>query len=92
METNEISLHQVKVFEQLRKIGTWTTIKDVADATGVKYRTVHAHIHRMVKLGILDLAEVFPRHRYRLSEKADKRNISYLQRLEKACDIFSDQK
>lgn len=43
---------------------------------------------KLVDLGLLDQAEVFPAHRYRLSSKADKRNKSYLQRLERAAEVF----
>jgi hypothetical protein len=41
-----------------------------------------------VDANIVDQAEVFPAHRYRLSKKARKRNINYIQRLERAAEVF----
>lgn len=89
MERNEISAHEVRVFECLRGAkGKWLTAKDVAVATEVADRTARAHLSKFVKLGIADQAEVFPAHRYRLAEKAGKRNAGYLLRIEAACEVF----
>ena len=88
MERNEVSLHEVKVYLVLKKEPAWITSKDIAKKAGVADRTARAHALRLVQLGIIDQAEVFPAHRYRLSENASKRNIGYLQRLEKACEVF----
>lgn len=51
-------------------------------------RTARQHTRRLVDLGVLDMAEVFPAHRFRLSAKADKRKRAYLARLERACEVF----
>lgn len=89
MESNEISLHQAKIFSfmQAHKL-TWHTVKDVQAATAVSPRATHNNLLRLVKLGLLDQAELYPGHRYRFSEKAAQRNLAYLQRLETACSIF----
>ena len=87
METNEVSLHQVKVFQCL-EAGEWLTSKEVAERAGVAGRTARAHLLKLVHLGIVDQAEVFPAHRYRLSEMADKRNKAYVQRLHAAMEVF----
>jgi len=84
-----VSLHEVKVFgvfESQPKI--WITSNEVASAAGVAQRTARAHCLKLTKLGMLDLAEVFPAHRYRLSAKASKRNTAYHQRLAHAKDVF----
>lgn len=91
METNEISLHQVKVYEFVAGAGKWVTAKETAEATGVKYRTVADHMKRLVGIGIFDLAELFPSHHYRLSAFAEKRNKTYLQRLVAAKAVFSNE-
>jgi predicted ArsR family transcriptional regulator len=89
METNEVSRHQVLVFRSL-KDGTWVTSKEVAERAKVAERTARAHLKRLVDLGLLDEAKVFPGHRYRLSEKAEKRNGAYVRRLEEAASVFGD--
>jgi hypothetical protein len=43
---------------------------------------------KLVNLGIFDQAEVFPAHRYRLAEMADKRNKGYALRIEQAMSVF----
>lgn len=89
METNEISLHQCKVFLAVKNAPMWITANDIAKIANVAPRTSRAHALKLVNLGIFDQAEVFPAHRYRLSEKASKRNKAYLQRIENALGIFS---
>lgn len=88
METNEVSLHQVKIFRVLESSTGWISAKEVAAAAGVADRTSRAHLLKLVNLGIADQAEVFPSHRYRLSEIADKRNKTYLQRIRQAAEVF----
>lgn len=87
MERNEISLHEAKVFQVLRA-DRWMTNHEIAAAAGVAPRTARLHTLRLQQLGIADVAEVFPGHRFRLSSKASRRNRNYLQRLEHAADVF----
>jgi hypothetical protein len=86
VERNEISIQEIKIFLALSK--EWKTNKEISKLSGVPERTVRMHTHWFVCLGISDLAEVFPGHRFRLSEKADKRNFSYFNRLEHAQTVF----
>lgn len=88
MEHNEISEHQVKIFRFMQQHKGWLTSQQVAEGAKVAARTARQHLLRLVQLGLLDQAEVFPAHRYRLSSKADKRNVAYLKRLEMACEVF----
>ena len=90
-ENNEISIHEVRIYNVLQSNQTqWITNKQIATEAKVSGRTARLHTLRLVKLGILDQAEVFPAHRYRISEKASKRNVAYVQRLEKAKEVFGD--
>ena len=91
MEQAEISEHQWKIYACLAKTQRWMTNRELATATGVSLRRVSFHTQNLVKLGILDQAEVYPGHRFRLSTKADKRNTAYLQRLQQAGEIFGYQ-
>lgn len=90
MEKNEISIHEIRVFAVLSGAkDTWMTSKEIAKlAAPISDRTVRAHTLKLVQLGLLDQAEVFPAHRYRLSPKMDKRNGSYLRRITAAADVF----
>lgn len=88
METNEISHHQFKVYDYVRLADSWLTSKEIASGTGVAERTARAHALKFVKLGIFDLAEVFPAHRYRVAKLADKRNRGMFDRLEAVREIF----
>lgn len=91
MERSEVSLHEVKVFRLLQSSPSkWFTHADIAaQVKGVAVRTIRHHTKRLVALGLLDVAEVFPAHRYRFAEKAGKRNQAMLLRLERAAEIFN---
>jgi DNA-binding IclR family transcriptional regulator len=87
MEKNEISSHEVLVYRELAK-GEWITSKAIAEAAGVAPRTARAHALKLVRLGIVDQAEVFPAHRYRLSTHAAKRNRGYADRITRAAEVL----
>jgi DNA-binding IclR family transcriptional regulator len=89
MERNEISLHQVKVYQCVAASKRWMTNAEIAHVAGVASRTARHHTKMLVTLGIFDQAEVFPTHAYRLSEKAKQRNTGYLLRLERAQEVFA---
>jgi hypothetical protein len=88
VETSEISLHRLRVFLFLEKAGGWQTNKDVTKGASVAARTARAHTKALVDLGILDQADVFPAHRYRVSEQAKTRNKAYMIRLREAAKVF----
>jgi hypothetical protein len=89
MERNEISIHETRAFRDfLKSKGRWITSKELAKEANIAERTARAFCLKFAKLGLVDLAEVFPAHKYRLSDKASKRNAAYFGRLEKACEIF----
>ena len=92
MERNEVSVHEAKIYCAFLTDPNWKTSREIAKAASVAERTARQHCLRLVHLGIVDQAEVFPAHRYRISEKAKKRNISYVQRLEQACAVFNLKK
>lgn len=87
-ETNEISFHMAKVYVFLKNNSGWHTSRKIAAAANIADRTARAHVLRMVQLGIVDQAEVFPAHHYRMSTLASKRNKTFVQRIEEAMQIF----
>lgn len=66
----------------------WATARELATAAGIADRTGRAYALKFVKLGLFDLAEVSPAHRYRWSTMAAKRNRAYMQRLTRAAEVF----
>jgi hypothetical protein len=91
VETNEVSLHLLKVFMFIRDAKGWVTNQEIAKGAGVNYRTVAWHTKSLVSLGILDHAEVFPGHRFKLSNKSDMRNKAYTLRIQQAMNVFGLQ-
>lgn len=90
-ERSEVSLHLVKVYKAVKDLdGKWITNKELAAKTGVALRTVSAHTLQLVHAGIVNQAEVFPAHRFQISEVKDKRNKTFFERLEKTLEIFAE--
>lgn len=87
-ERNEISIHELRVFLVVQASDKWMTNAEIAEAAKVAQRTARHHSHRLVSLGIFDQAEVFPAHRFRVAEKAGKRNAAYMKRLMGAKETF----
>lgn len=90
MENNEVSVHEVKAYVALTaNKGKWLSNSEIMALTdGVALRTIRSYTLKFVKAGLLDQAEVYPSHRFKWAEKADKRNGGYLQRLESARAVF----
>lgn len=91
MEQSEVSFNQVKIYYHLKTTGAWMTNREIATTLKISLRNASLHTQTLVKLGILDQAEVFPGHRYRYSAQDKKRNLAYVQRLEQATEIFQSQ-
>ncbi len=81
-----ISAHEFKVYDFVKEVSGFTTIRDIAQKTGVALRTVNQHAKRLTDLGIFERVELFDGYRYRLSSKAAK--IPYLQELERIREVF----
>lgn len=78
-----ISIHEVSVVRALAD-GAWRTSKEIAQLAEVADRTARHHCLRLSNLGVLDQAQVFPGHRYRLSGEAGQREGAYMKRLKAA--------
>lgn len=87
-ETGEISIHETKVFAALKQNVRWLTNHEIAQLAGVAERTARAHSRKLVDLGIVDRAQVFPGHRFMLSPAAEERNKQYLTQLEFASGVL----
>ena len=89
MERNEISIQEVRVYCALKQASSWLTNAELAHlAAPISTRTVRAITLKFVRLQLVDQAEVFPAHRYRLADKAAQRNGGYQRRLDTAAEVF----
>jgi DNA-binding transcriptional ArsR family regulator len=87
MENSEVTSHEVRVYRVLQG-EEWLTAAEVSTRAGVAPRTARRHCKRLKDLGLVDIAEVFPGHRYRVSKHAKKRNAAYVLRLERAAAVL----
>lgn len=89
MERDVISRHEVQIFRLLSGHSErWFTNKEIAEEAKVAERTAREHSSRMVKLGLLDMKELFPGYRYRWANTGNKRDTAYLHRLRDAARVF----
>jgi DNA-binding transcriptional ArsR family regulator len=88
----KISDPEVAIYHTfLRHKSRWLTNREVADRIGnIAERTVQHHTRRLAKLGILEIAQVFPAPRYRFSEEGMIRNPDYVSRV-KAKEVLLKQ-
>ena len=85
---NEISIQECRFFDVLFKAdGKWLTSKEIAEKANISGRTARMLNLRYAKLGISELVNVFPAHRYRLLKSSPK-GIDYLRKVKNACEIF----
>jgi DNA-binding IclR family transcriptional regulator len=87
VERNEISRHEILVYQTLAR-GEWISSREIAEQSGVAHRTARAHALKLVRLGLVEQVEVFPGHRYRLSEHAAQRNRGYSDRITRAAAVL----
>ena len=91
MERSEISRHEVEIVRVLSgHQGKWLSNAEIGGQLQIKVspRTIRATTLKLVKIGILDQAEVFPAHRYRLSGFAANRDRGYWDRVNRAAEVF----
>lgn len=54
----------------------------------VSERTARMHTLRLAKMGVLEVAPVFPSHRYQWSKNEDRKTSAYLRSIENAAKVF----
>ena len=90
MERNEISEHECRFWQAIQSNGAgWKTSRDLALQAQIAPRTARLYCQKFATLGLVETAEVFPAHRYRLAQKAAKTNAAYVTRLECAAEVFA---
>ena len=91
MATVVISIELYRVFRLITaRPKQWFTCAEVARGARVAPRTARHHLVRMTKLRLLDVAEVFPARKYKLSPLAKERNKAMWERLTRAAEVFQE--
>jgi len=90
MKASEISLHQLRVWEFVRDLGTWVSVADIQQATGVCPRTARHHARNLTDQGLLERVDVFPGARFRVLPDPERRNPELMARLERAREAFGE--
>jgi predicted DNA-binding transcriptional regulator YafY len=70
MEFKEISSQLVAIIDHLESTKDWVSVIDIAAETCISRSTVRSHIRKLLGLGIVNIARLYPGFRYRFSEKA----------------------
>jgi DNA-binding transcriptional ArsR family regulator len=93
-ERAEISEHLTAVWLAFKRhdLPQWLDSREIAAASDIAPRTARHHVKYLLELGLLDMEESFPRHLYRLSPQAAKRNPGMYQRLDLHAEIINARK
>ena len=93
-ERAEISEHLTAVWLVFKRpdLPPWLDSREIAAASDIAPRTARHHAKYLLDLGLLDMEEAFPRHLYRLSPQAAKRNLGMYQRLDWHAEIIQARK
>ena len=88
MDHPTISLHEVRLFRAMEAAaGQWLTSQEIAERADIDQRTARAHAKKLSGLRILEVIELYPGYRYRLSTKND-RDRAHIERLNRAAEAF----
>ena len=88
MESHEISLQLLKVYDCVDEHGTWITNKAIAAKTGIPPRTVRHNTRGLADRGIIEEMRTSPDFVYRIAENAWEHHPQYLTGLEQAREVF----
>ena len=90
MDRHGISIQEVRFYQALVASGkSWRTSRELAIKANIAHRTARLFTKRFADLGLVEIADVFPGHRYRLATKAEKTSAAYLTRIQHAESVFS---
>jgi DNA-binding IclR family transcriptional regulator len=68
--SKEVSQHLIKIIDYLQTREEWITVREVARETGCSPYTVRAHLRRLSRMSMVDVARLHPEFRYKWLEKA----------------------
>ncbi len=85
-----VSVQEARVFLVLHQnAGKWLSSHEIAaQAPGVAERTIRAYTAKYARLGIVEVARVFPGQRFRLKDPPAESASDYVLKLRQAVDVF----
>ncbi len=84
----QISLHEIRVYEAVRRHTGWLTAREIAVAADVADRTSRHHAGRLGEAGVFEVGKVFGGYRYRIASHQTDGGKLHLAALEEAKRIF----
>jgi predicted transcriptional regulator len=87
---DQISEHEIRVYEAARVSAGWKTAKELAATADVADRTARMHCGKLAEVGVFQVAKVFGGYRYRCSEQPASAAAEYLSLLESAKRVFGE--
>ena len=89
MATDLISPHEVRLLLVFRRrADEWLTNNALAREAEVSPRTARAPTDRLVRMGVLEEQRLYPGPVFRLADEPGEEAREYLERVEKAREIF----
>lgn len=89
MSDDRISAHEVRLLLILQQQPErWHANGELAELAEVSERTARAHTARLAEMGVLDVERVFPGNKYRLVKRPIGEAKEYLERVQKAREVF----
>lgn len=85
---DQISAHEIRVYEAAKASGGWLTARELAVAADVADRTARAHAAAFAEKGVLEVAKVFGGYRYRIVHKTTGTAQQFVAELESAKHII----
>lgn len=86
--SNQISDHEVRVYEAVRLHGGWLTAKEIAAKADVADRTARGHASTLAEIGVFEVARVFGGYRYRIKTTLEPSASEYAAQIESAKRIL----
>lgn len=91
LAVDRISAHEVRLLLAFqRNADAWLTNAEADEVSGISPTTARLHMSRLVRLGVRDVERLFPANRFRLGKHPDDEGKAYLERWEKAREIYWD--
>jgi predicted DNA-binding transcriptional regulator len=86
---NQISQHEIRVYEAVKDDGGWLTAREIGVKADVAARTSRAHAATLSSLGVFDVAKVFGGYRYRIKTELEPMASEYVGQIEAAKRVLS---
>lgn len=88
MSEDQISAHEIRIYEAAKASGGWMTARELAVSGDVADRTARAHAAAFAQRGVFEVAKVFGGYRYRIANNVEGDARAFVEQLEAAKRIL----